>query len=177
MKGMIHSRSNACQEAAFARSCWIMRMNKLVKSVFLLVAVFFFQGQFAFGEDAGEDLSPALTHADAAVILAKYSGFFDRYVDENDDLNACVSFLNRTGIYFGLMEVVNGSEFSVGDAAKSFGQVDLVLGGEAEFSGGKVKLPKGIESWEEYCTMNRVDYMKARQTMLEMLRMAYEQQE
>ena len=59
-------------------------------------------------KDEGEASTtlPILTHADAAVILAKYSGFFDRYIEADASLNDCVSFLNRAGIYFGLMEIV-----------------------------------------------------------------------
>jgi hypothetical protein len=115
---------------------------------------------------------PVPTHADAAVILAKFSGLFDRYLAPDATLNDCVAFLNKTGIYFGLMEVVNGSEFSVRDCARAMGQIDLVLSGEAEYSGGKVKLPKGIDSWEDLCIMNSVKYIEAYQTMLEVLRKA-----
>lgn len=174
MSMLIHSRSGPCQKEASARSFWNVRMNKLVKSVFLLVSVIFFAGQWVLGEAETKDSQQKITHADAAVILAKYTGYFDRYVDESDDLNECVTFLNKTGIYFGLLEIVNGSEFSVKDAARSFGQIDLVLSGDGKFSGGKVLLPKGVESWEEYCTMNRIDYEKSHQTMLEVLRIAYE---
>lgn len=116
-----------------------------------------------------------LTHADAAVILAKYSGYFDRYVADDAELEECVAFLNKTGIYFGLMEVVNGREFTRSDAARALGQIDLVLNGEAKYSGGKVKLPKGVESWEEYCTMNRVEFAKVHRIMLKVLHMAGEQ--
>jgi hypothetical protein len=137
-----------------------------------LVAIFL-SGGWVLGDAGTGGLAPTLTHADAAVILAKYSGFFDRYVEEDAELNECVAFLNKAGIYFGLMEVVNGSEFSVKDAAKAFGQIELVLNGEAEFSGGKGKLPEGIESWEDFCTMNRVEYVTAHKAMLEMLCMAY----
>lgn len=129
----------------------------------------------ALAEENNNKPAPSLTHADAAVILTKYSGFFNRYVEENADLTQCVAFLNRTGVYFGLLEVVNGTEFSIKDAARSLGQIDLVLNGEAEFSSGKIKLPSGIESWESYCVMNRVEYRIVHQTMREMLRLAYEQ--
>ncbi|MCK4564363.1 MAG: hypothetical protein KAU94_06795 [Verrucomicrobia bacterium] len=149
-------------------------MNRLIRPIILLLGAFFLSGGWVLGDAGTDGLAPTLTHADAAVILAKYSGFFDRYVEEDAELNECVAFLNKAGIYFGLMEVVNGSEFSVKDAAKAFGQIELVLNGEAEFSGGKVKLPKGIDSWEEYCTLNRVRYVEAHQTMIEMLRIAYE---
>ncbi|MCF7817584.1 MAG: hypothetical protein K9M54_06860 [Kiritimatiellales bacterium] len=113
---------------------------------------------------------PVPTHADAAVILAKFSGLFDRYVDPSAGLNECVAFLNKTGIYFGLLEVVNGSEFKLSDCARAMGQIDLILAGEAEYAGGKVKLPKGIDSWEDYCIMNGVKYTEAYQTMLDVIR-------
>ena len=102
----------------------------------------------------------------------KYSGFFDRYVDEDADLNECVAFLNTTGIYFGLMEVVNGTEFTAEDCARAMGQIDLVLSGDAEFSMGKVKLPKGIDSWNEFCIMNGIKYVEGHRVMLEILNVA-----
>ncbi len=142
-------------------------MIYLLRPATRLLLVIFFLGGFACAGSG--DRKPVVTHADAAMILAKYSGLFDRYVDEGADLNECVAFLNKTGIYFGLMEVVNGSEFTVKDCARSMGQIGLVLSGDAEFSMGKVKLPKGIESWEDFCTMNGVDYVEALQVMLEKL--------
>jgi hypothetical protein len=98
------------------------------------------------------------SHADAAVILAKYSGLFDRYVPQTATLNDCVSFMNEQGIYFGLMEVVNNSEFTLKDCARVMGQIELIFSGSAEFQMGKVLLPKGIASWEEFCIMEDVDY-------------------
>lgn len=151
-------------------------MSKLSKSIFYGVAIFLLGAGLALAEKKSDGLLPPLTHADAAIILVKYSGFFDRYVNEDASLNECVAFLNRTGIYFGLLEVVNGSVFSVRDSARTLGQIDLVLNGEAEFLSGKVKLPKGIDSWESYCVMNRVEYIVIHRTMREMLRMAYESQ-
>ena len=147
-------------------------MKRLVISALALCAMIFAAGAWAAGKQGPEGAKLTLTHADAAVILAKYSGLFDRYVDADAGLTECVSFLNKTGVYFGLMEVVNGSEFGLKDAARVFGQIDLVLNGEAEYAGGKVKLPKGIESWEEYCTMNNVEYIQAHRAMLEVLQAA-----
>ena len=140
--------------------------------LFLLVALFFLGLRSGFGDEKAE---PILTHADAAVMLAKYSGFFDRYVSEDAGLNECVAFLNKTGIYFGLLEIVNGSEFTLDDCARAMGQIELVLRGEAVFSGGKVELPPGLDSWREYCTMNGVKFVEAYQTMIGMLRVAYKQ--
>jgi hypothetical protein len=110
-----------------------------------------------------------LTHADAAVFLARYSGLFDRYLSRDADLNECVSFLNRHGIYFGLLEVVNGAEFTKQDCARAMGQIELVFSGEAEFSQGKVKLPKKIVSWEEFCILNDVKYSEGYHYMLELM--------
>jgi len=144
-------------------------LRPMVRSLFIML----FLAAFVWGSGEG-NRTPDLTHADAAVILAKYSGFFDRYVDADADLNECVAFLNKTGIYFGLMEVVNQSEFTVSDCARSMGQVELVLSGEAEFYNGKVKLPKDVESWEDFCIMNDVKYAEGHRAMLELLDLAYE---
>lgn len=149
-------------------------MSKLIKPMFCLVAFFFLMVEPAWAEEEDKRMLPALTHADAAIIFAKFSGFFDRYVEADAGLNQCVAFLNRTGVYFGLLEVVNGSEFSVKDAAMALGQIHLILNGEAEFSSGKVKLPERIESWEDYCIMSGVEYILVHQTMREMLQMAAE---
>ena len=139
-------------------------MTLFKRMVWLLVAVLCLN-EAARAEDRSEH-KPVLTHADAAIILAKYAGYFDRYVKKDADLNECVAFLNKTGIYFGLLEVVNGSEFTVEDCARSMGQIDLVLSGNAEFSMGKVKLPKGIVSWKEFCTMHGVEYVEGYRVML-----------
>lgn len=112
---------------------------------------------------------PRPTHADAAVILAKYSGFFDRYVAEDATLNDCVSFLNQTGIYFGLMEIVNGAEYTLEDCARTMGQMSLVFSGEAHYLAGKVMLPKGIDSWEELCILNDVKYDEAYKSLINTL--------
>lgn len=142
-------------------------MITLLKPAVRLLFVLLVLVGSVLGSDSGRET--ALTHADAAIILAKHSGFFDRYVDGDADLSACVAFLNKTGVYFGLMEVVNGSEFRAEDCARALGQINLVLSGESEFSNGKVKLPKDIESWEEFCIMNDIKYVEGRQTMLEIL--------
>jgi hypothetical protein len=138
--------------------------------VYTLLLPFFLLGGFARAEeDSARARAP--THADAAIILAKYSGFFDRYVTTEADLDECLAFLNKTGIYFGWLEVLNGTEFTVEDCARSMGQIDLVLSGEAEFSMGKVKLPKGIVSWMDFCIMNGVGYAEGHRAMLEIVNM------
>ena len=148
-------------------------MINLLRPVSLLLLVHLFFAGLVWG--GGEGQAPALTHADAAVILAKYSGFFDRYVDKDADLNECVAFLNKIGVYFGLMEVVNHSDFTVEDCARSMGQIELVLSGEAVFVSGKVKLPKGVESWGDFCIMNEIKYVEGHQAMLNLLTVSYAQ--
>lgn len=122
---------------------------------------------------AAEDVQPPpiLTHADAAVVLAKYSGFFDRYVDTDASLNECVAFLNKTGVYFGLMEVLNREEFTRHDFARVAGQMALVFSGEAGYDGGKVKLPNGIASWEDFCIMNDINFVDGYKSMVEKFQM------
>lgn len=145
-------------------------MSHMSKLVYALLLAFFLLGSFARAEeDATRARVP--THADAAIILAKYAGFFDRYVTTDADLDECLAFLNKTGVYFGWLEVLNGTEFTVEDCARSMGQIDLILSGEAEFSVGKVKLPKGIVSWMDFCIMNGVGYVEGYRAMLEIVNM------
>jgi len=135
-------------------------------ALFFLVAARPFS---AFGDEAEPRLP---SHADAAVIFAKHTGFFDRYIAPEASLTECVTFLNETGIYFGLMEVVNGKDFALNDCARVMGQIELVLSGEADYVAGKVKLPKGIDSWEDFCIMNGVQYVEAYQAILQSLNQA-----
>lgn len=127
-------------------------------------------GGMARGQQAESGQERVLTHADAAFILARYSGLFDRYLSQDAGLNECVAFLNKHGIYFGLLEVVNGAEFTQKDCARAMGQIELVFSGEAEFFHGKVKLPKDVESWEEFCILNDVKYLEGYQSMQELMR-------
>jgi hypothetical protein len=116
----------------------------------------------SYAANAGQTASetPVPSHADAAVVFAKYSGLFERYVPDTASLNECVSFLNETGIYFGLLEVVNGSDFTPADCARVMGQLSLLFSGEAEYVGGKIKLPAGIDSWMDFCILNDVKYVE-----------------
>jgi len=125
----------------------------------------------SFGEDAPAAGRPRLTHADAAILFAKHLSLFDGYVADEASLDECVQFLNKTGIYFGLLEVINGAEFAFEDCARVMGQIELVLNGEAEYTFGKVSLPDRIRSWEEYCVLNGLEYRLAHQRLLESVKL------
>ncbi len=141
-----------------------MTSSKAIRVIFVLVAT----AVIAFSEGDQETRNlPVPTHADAAVILAKHTGLFDRYVTSEATLTECVAFLNKYGIYFGLMEVVNGKEFTLNDCARVMGQIELVFSGEAEYIAGKVKLPNNIASWEEFCTMSQVNYVEGHKAIVQ----------
>lgn len=106
------------------------------------------------------------THADAAYIIFKFSGLFDRYGTQDADISDCVSFLNDHGVYFGLLEVVSGEEFTLKDCARVMGQISLIFSGDAEYLGGKVMLPKDVASWESFCIMNEVKYVETYEAVL-----------
>ena len=150
---------------AFTKDLVIIRNRIILAAQIsgLLMASFFAHGSQIASE------SPVPSHADAAVIFAKYSGLFDRYVAEHATLNECVSFLNDTGIYFGLLEVVNGSDFTHGDCARVMGQISLVFSGEAEYEAGKIKLPAGVDSWEHFCILNDVKYIEGYRNLVSTL--------
>ncbi len=109
-------------------------------------------------ENKAQEIVP--THADAALVFAKYTGLFERYIPEDAPLGECVSFLNGVGIYFGMLDVVNGSEFSIKDCARVMGQMNLLFSGEAQFVAGKVALPNNVDSWQKFCILNNVDYVQ-----------------
>ncbi|MBN2684170.1 MAG: hypothetical protein JXR40_02720 [Pontiellaceae bacterium] len=128
-----------------------------------LLAAFVALGVCAQGEssEVKEEQKPVLTHRYAAVAFAKRVGLFDEYVASNATLSDCVSFLNEQGILFSLSDVVNQEKFTVKDCARVMGQVSLVFLGEAkrEFGAvGEVMLPENVDSWEQYCIMNGVQY-------------------
>lgn len=101
------------------------------------------------------------THADAAIIITKYSGLFDHNGPQDASLSECVAFLNDHGVYFGLLEVVSGTEFTRKDCARVMGQISLIFSGDAEYLGGKVKLPKDVDSWEAFCIMEGIKCVEA----------------
>ncbi|MDF7826056.1 hypothetical protein P4B35_18645 [Pontiellaceae bacterium B12227] len=139
--------------------------------VFLFVIGVFFACSVS-AQEAEKRLIP--THADAAVIFAKHSGLFDRYVLPEANLNECVSFMNKNGIFFGLLEVVNGVEFTLDDCARVMGQIELVFTGEARFFAGKVLLPKDVDSWKDFCILEGIDYAEGYKAVIQALRYAQE---
>ena len=98
----------------------------------------------AVPDEMASDRQVVPTHADAAFIITNYSGLFDRSGPQDASTSECVAFLNDHGVYFGLLEVVSGTEFTRKDCARVMGQISLVFSGDADYSGGKVKLPKGV---------------------------------
>lgn len=143
---------------------------------FFLIALICWFSIVANGENGSlspREQLPVPSHADAAVIFARYCGLFDRYVPDDASLNECVSFLNKTGIYFGLLEVVNGTTFTLQDCARVMGQMNLVFSGEAEYVAGKVKLPLGVESWEDFCILNDVKYIQGYENLVTTLDMLH----
>lgn len=91
---------------------------------------------------------------------------------QDADISECVAFLNTHGVYFGLLEVISGREFTLKDCARVMGQIKLVFSGDAEYLGGKVKLPKDVASWETFCIMNEVGYVEAYETIRKAVRRA-----
>jgi hypothetical protein len=126
----------------------------------------------ALPDETGSTEKVVATHADAAYIIFKYSGLFGRYGTQDANISDCVSFFNDHGVYFGLLEVINGKEFSLKDCARVMGQISLVFSGDAEYSGGKVMLPKDIASWEAFCIMNQVEYVEAYEAVQNAVRRA-----
>ena len=114
------------------------------------------------------------THADAAFIITKYSGLFDHYGPQDASLSECVAFLNDHGVYFGLLEVVNGTEFTRKDCARVMGQISLIFSGDAEYLGGKVKLPKDVDSWDAFCIMEGIKFVEAYEAIRNAVRRADE---
>ena len=114
----------------------------------------------AGSDEMASDRQIVPTHADAAFIITKYSGLFDRYGLQDANVSECVAFLNDHGVYFGLLEVVSGRVFTRQDCARVMGQISLVFSGDAEYLGGKVKLPKGVDSWEAFCIMEDIKFIE-----------------
>jgi len=108
-----------------------------------------------------------VTYADAAIIFAKYSGQFDRYISPDASLSECVKFLNNIGISFNLKSILNREEFTLKDCARVMGQIFLLFRGDAEFDFGKVSLPEEAGSWEDYCLLYDIKYREVYDAMIE----------
>lgn len=133
-----------------------------LRACILSIVIFSVAVSLSAGPDEmASDRQVIPTHADAAFIITKYSGLFDRYGPQDANLSECVAFLNDHGVYFGLQEVVSGTEFTRKDCARVMGQISLVFSGDAEYIGGKVKLPKDVDSWESFCIMSDIKFVEA----------------
>ena len=108
-----------------------------------------------------------VTHTDAAMVFARHSGQFNKYVKPDATLSECVTFLNEIGVYFSLKDVLRKQEFTQKDCARVMGQISLVFSGDAEFDFGKVILPKEADSWEDYCLLYDIKYKDIYRTMAE----------
>ncbi|MBN2704234.1 MAG: hypothetical protein JXR23_08485 [Pontiellaceae bacterium] len=138
-------------------------MSDRVHIVTALFAAFVAAGVCAQERSAEvvKEQKPVLTHKYAAVVFAKRAGIFDEYVDSDATLSDCVSFMNEQGILFSLSDVVSQKKFTSKDCARVMGQMSLIFLGEAkrEFgSVGMIMLPDNIDSWEQYCIINGVEY-------------------
>ena len=125
-------------------------------------------------DEMASDRQVVPSHADAAFIITNYSGLFDRSGPQDAATSECVAFLNDHGVYFGLLEVVSGTEFTRKDCARVMGQIRLVFSGDADYTGGKVKLPKGVDSWEVFCIMEGIKFVEAYEGILNAVRGADE---
>jgi hypothetical protein len=148
-----------------------MRLKYSIQ-LFLLLQLCASLSLFAVEKEKPEAPS-TLSYADATLMLAKYSGFFDRYVPENATLSECIFFLKKQGVGIDLQKIRSKASFSKKECAQMMGQINLLLLGEARVSSaGEIALPEGLDSWEEYCTINGVEFFEAYQTMTKMLHMA-----
>ena len=148
-----------------------MKLNYSVR-IFLLSLLCIPFSLFAI-EKENSTPHPSLSYADATLMLTKYSGFFDRYVPEKATLRECVVFLNKQGVKIDVQKITENTPFLKKDCAQIMGQINLLLSGEAIYSADRqIVLPEGLDSWEEYCTINGVEFIEAYKTMTEMLRIA-----
>ncbi len=98
----------------------------------------------------------APTFGDLAVFIAK--GYFKSYIPKDASMEQCVAFLNKQGICFSLLDLLNPNK-TVGpeDCARVVGQSMLLFSGEAVVANGCIKKPLEMETWVDYCLLNDVD--------------------
>ena len=116
-------------------------------SVYFLMAIFFISGGFVQAEP---------TFADMAVLLAK--GQFKEHVSADVSLEECASFLNKQGICFSFLDLIDSSkQVTKEDFARVLGQSRLLFLGEAELINGCIQRPNETESWVDYCLLNDIE--------------------
>lgn len=129
----------------------------------LVVSLFYAHVSFAEGQ-------ARLTQVDAAVLIARYSGFFDRYISEEGTPSECLQFLNEQGIVFDMLGVLEGREYTEAEHARVMTQIDLILSGRVTVGSiGGVDLPREYGSWEEYCLLNNIHYKESYKRLVEII--------
>ena len=152
-----------------------MRYVLQLRACILSIVFFWAALSLSAGPDGmASDRQVVPTHADAAFIITNYSGLFDHSGPQDATVSECVAFLNDHGVYFGLLEVVSGAEFTRKDCARVMGQIRLVFSGDADYIGCKVKLPKGVDSWETFCIMEGIKFVETYDAILNAVRGADE---
>lgn len=123
-------------------------MKSFRKSVWI-VCLLLAGGSFAAEISAGR-------FGDLAVLLAK--GWFGGYVSPNASVAECVAFLNRQGVTFSLLDVMDpDAVVTLEDVARAAGQSVLLFKGEAVLERGRIKKPLEADSWVDYCVLNDVE--------------------
>ena len=89
--------------------------------------VFLFFGLFAFIQ-----CSSAMNYTFFISYYVKYSGLFDRHVEENYSVLDCVHFLNSNGIKVDWISLYQNKSFDLKSMARISGQTFLMLSGEKE---------------------------------------------
>ena len=101
-------------------------------------------------------VAQAAVFGDLAVFAAK--AYFGGYVAQNASMEQCVVFLNKRGVCFSLLDLMNSSkDVTQEDFARATGQSKLLFLGCAELENGCIKKPLEAESWVDYCLLNDID--------------------
>lgn len=124
--------------------------------------VFLFFGLFAFIQ-----CSSAMNYTFFISYYVKYSGLFDRHVEEHYSVLDCVHFLNSNGIKVDWISLYQNKPFDLKSMARISGQTFLMLSGEKKSDSGFYELPENFNSWPEFCLIHDLDYIKTFNNLLE----------
>ena len=111
--------------------------------------------------------SSAMNYTFFISYYVKYSGLFDRHINENYSVLDCVHFLNSNGIKVDWISVYENKPFDLKCMARISGQTFLMFGGDIKHDSGFYELPEKFNSWEEFCVINNLDYLKTFNNLLE----------